>query len=522
MLPTMRIFLSGPMGSGKSTVGRLVAARLGAPFVDLDAAIERRHGQTVRAMFDAAGEAAFRDAEAQVLGDVLGAAGALVVALGGGTVVRSESRRRLLADGIVVTLTADAAELARRVAGEGTRPLLAGRDPAEALMEVLAARRPAYAECHGDVPTAGRAPDAIAADVIAIAEDAPVVVALGERSYGVFVGAGVRHRAAKHMAGASSVVVVCDAGTKAPWGEEALAALGAQNAQLVTLPAGEAHKDVRSVERIWDAALSGGVDRNAFVLAVGGGVVGDLAGFAASTLLRGVRFGQVPTTVLAMVDSSVGGKTGFDRVQGKNLVGSFHQPRFVLADVETLRTLPVAERVAGLAEVVKSAWLAGEEAVALVERDAAALAAGDTDAMGRAIRMAVTLKARIVAADETESGPRMLLNLGHTVGHALEAASGYTLRHGEAVSLGMVAAFQVAASLGGAGVGTHAARLTALLARLGLPTDLAAARRPGDLAFLGSDKKRGGGALKFIVPGAPGSTEIVPVSPEQVAKALGA
>jgi 3-dehydroquinate synthase len=284
----------------------------------------------------------------------------------------------------------------------------------------------------------------------------------------------------------------------------------------VCLPAGEEHKNIASIETIWNAALDAGVDRDALVLAVGGGVVGDMAGFAASTILRGIAVGQVPTTLLAMVDSAVGGKTGIDRPQGKNLIGAFQQPRFVLCDIETLSTLPLAERRAGLAEVVKSAWLDGEASVRLLEDSVEGLVAGDLVATSSAVRMAVELKARIVTEDERESGARALLNLGHTVGHAIEVASGFgALRHGEAVALGMVAAFRLASRLGRASA-DDVARTTKLLAALGLPTQVDRYLDDRTLGFIGADKKRKGGKLRFIVPGAPGATEIVPLDEAEV------
>jgi 3-dehydroquinate synthetase len=245
------------------------------------------------------------------------------------------------------------------------------------------------------------------------------------------------------------------------------------------------------------------------LVAVGGGVVGDLAGFAASSLLRGIPIGHVPTTLLAMVDSAIGGKTGFDTPHGKNLIGTFHQPSFVLSDLEVLATLPEAERRSGLAEVVKSAWIEGEAAVAGLERDAEALGAGEPAALERAVRMAASLKARIVAEDERDAGRRALLNLGHTLGHALEAARGYRgLRHGEAVALGMVAAMQVARRLGRADAATGE-RLRALLAALGLPTDFDAAFAPEVLRYVGTDKKRRAEQVAFVLPGHPGSVEAV-------------
>jgi len=288
----------------------------------------------------------------------------------------------------------------------------------------------------------------------------------------------------------------------------------------VEIPSGEVHKTIETVTRIWDAALEAGVDRGAVMVGIGGGVVGDLTAFAASTLLRGVALGQVPTTLLSMVDSSVGGKTGFNRPRGKNLVGTFYQPRFVLCDVETLSTLPVAERTAGLAEVVKSAWLDGEASVKALEADADALAAGDEDALVRAIRMSVRLKARVVREDEREAGTRMLLNLGHTVGHGLEAAAGYEgLRHGEAVALGMVAAFRLGRHLGRARA-QSGERLVQLMAALRLPVDLDAHLSDRALEFVTSDKKMKGGKVQFVIPGEPGDTAIVPLAPEEIRAAV--
>ena len=280
------------------------------------------------------------------------------------------------------------------------------------------------------------------------------------------------------------------------------------------------HKNVTSVEQIWDTALEAEVDRRAILIGVGGGVIGDLTGFAASTLLRGVALGQVPTTLLAMVDSSVGGKTGFNRPRGKNLVGTFHQPKFVLCDVETLSTLPGEERIAGLAEVVKSAWLDSEESVAMLERDAEALTAGDADATIRAVRMSIRLKSRIVHEDEQESGRRMLLNLGHTVGHGLEAASEYRgIRHGEGVALGMIAAMHVAHRLG-RGRSEETERLTRLLGKLGLPTNLDERLNKRALGFIGSDKKRRGDSIYFVIPRLPGQTEVELLSLDEVRGAL--
>lgn len=504
------VFLSGPMGSGKSTVGRVLAGRMGVPFVDLDARIEAEQGASVRAIFRDRGEATFRAIERETAARVAAEPGARVVALGGGTVIDRDTRRMLLARGVLVTLHAPAAELARRVARAEERPLLASAPDVEKVLSgILEERAAAYAECHGRVETTGRDAESIASEIVELARERPVPVALGERSYRVEIGSGVASRLGPRLreAGASGLaVVVGDENVESPWAAAARARVEAAGLRAVpvTLPPGEAHKTLASVEAIWDAALAAGIDRHGAVVAVGGGVVGDLAAFAASTLLRGVALVQVPTSLLAMVDSSVGGKTGFDRPQGKNLVGSFHQPRAVLCDVDALSTLDRAERIAGLAEVVKSAWIDGERAVAQLERDAAALVACDPDATVRAVRMSVALKARIVAEDEHERGPRALLNLGHTLGHAIEAASGYTMRHGEAVARGMVAAIRIARGLGDA-TEAEERRMVALLEALELPVDPERFLDARSLAFVGSDKKRKGSDVRFVSPGAPGA-----------------
>ena len=501
------------MGAGKSKILARIAAG-GVRCVDLDAEITRREGESVAEIFAGRGEAAFRGLEERVLRELLDEdSPPAAIALGGGTVTNANLRRALLRRGVLVTLMAPLEVLAARVRDGAGRPLLAGGDPRARLAALLESRAPAYAEAHAVVDASAPLEERIAA-VERVWAEAPVAIPLGTRSYRVDVGRGVRDRLVAAVRGRRAILVADE--NTAPWRDELAAALS--DPLLVTLRAGEANKSIRAVERIWDAALDGEMDRGDLVVAVGGGVVGDLAGAAAATLFRGVSFGQVPTSLLAMVDSSVGGKTGFNRGQGKNLVGAFHQPEFVLCDVETLTTLPREERIAGLAEVAKAAWLEGETFVAQLERDAPALRRGAEEETIAAIRSAVQLKADIVGRDERESGARMLLNLGHTVGHAIEAAAGYgTLRHGEAVALGMVAASNLAVRRG-AMRARDAERMRALLEALCLPTELAPyftgvapLRR-----YLGADKKRRGDALKFVVPGAPGETRVESIALDEV------
>lgn len=500
------------MGVGKSVVAQALAERLGWPRVDLDARIEAEAGHSIPSIFEREGEAGFRRREAEVARAVLAGPRA-VVALGGGTVTQESLRRELLSRGILITLEAPVATLVERVGGGEGRPLLAG-DPAARLTELLAERAHAYAECHGRISAEGSAAE-VAERAASVAAEARVPVPLGVDSYVVEIGPGFRHRLADRVAAFGRPVLVADPNTEAY--RDAVAPAGSV---VVTLDEGEAHKTIDAVARVWDRALEAGVDRSAIVVAIGGGVVGDLSGFAAASLLRGVAFGQVPTTLLAMVDSSVGGKTGFNRAAGKNLVGAFHQPSFVLCDPEVLATLPEADRIAGLAEVVKSAWLESDEAVAALERDADALVAGERMATIGAIQRSVATKARIVAADARERGVRMHLNLGHTVGHGLEAAAGYGgLRHGEAVALGLVAAMRVGVAHGSA----HPAdveRMERLLGRLGLPVDLDARLDEAVWPFVRNDKKKRGDAVRFVVPGPAGTVTVEPMAVDAVRAAV--
>jgi shikimate kinase/3-dehydroquinate synthase len=518
----LKLIFSGPMASGKSTVARAAAERLGVPVVDVDAVIEARAGKSVTEIFAGRGEAEFRAMEREETRRALALPGDGVIALGGGAVTDDVLRRELIQRGTLIGLRAPLVELQRRAAlASGTRPLLA----ATPLAEIIERRRDVYAECHAVVDTGGRTLEAIADEAIRVSREERIVVALGRRTYRIEIGPGVRSRVverAREVARGDAVVVVTDRSVATPWADEAAQALGVvRRIARVVLEPGEEQKHLGSVEAIWDAALGLGVDRDALIVGIGGGVIGDLAGFAASTLLRGVALGHVPTTVVAMADSAVGGKTAIDREQGKNLVGTFHQPSFVLCDPEVLRTLPERERRSGLAEVVKAAWIAGEAEVAALEADATALAAGDLAATARALRMAVGLKARIVAADEREDGPRALLNLGHTLGHAIEAAAGYRgVRHGEAVAIGMVAAAGVGTAIGLA-PREGRIRMARLLATLGLPVDPTPHRDARTLSFLGADKKRRGGRLRYVVPVAPGDVRIVPLELEEIGEMLG-
>jgi 3-dehydroquinate synthase len=502
------VVLSGFMGTGKSTVGPLLALRLGVPFVDTDAEIERVTGKPVPVLWREEGEPAFRAREAEVITRLLADDTARVVAFGGGSVTVDRTRRLALDRAVLVTLTASPETIASRVGDVRSRPNLAlGPDPATRARELMTLRAPAYAECHMALATDSIDPEAAADAVVALLARDPLVVPLGSRSYAIDICIDEPARLTDAIArcAPSSVVLVTDSNVQRARGAAIEAALRplAIRGTRVTLPHGEAHKTLATVGAIWDAALGAGIDREALVVAVGGGVVGDLAGFAAACLLRGVRVVQVPTTLLSMVDSSVGGKTGFDHATGKNLIGAFHQPSSVVADLGHLETLPARERAAGLAEVVKIALATDAPLLEALERSATALARGDMAALAPIVRAAIFAKVRVVRDDERESGPRTLLNLGHTLGHALEAHGGYARwLHGEAVSLGTVAEMRATAALGWTPA-SLVQRAASLLEALGLPTRVDPAELAAAWPFVASDKKRDRGVLKLpVVTGA--------------------
>jgi 3-dehydroquinate synthase len=343
-----------------------------------------------------------------------------------------------------------------------------------------------------------------------MSETTTVEVGLGARSYNIDIGHGTLNTLGRRLTPFSTrghVAIVTDKNVAKHHlnaVEDSLTAAGMTHAVIIVEP-GEASKSYGGLAKVCDGLLAAGVERNDLVLALGGGVIGDLAGFAAAILRRGVRFVQVPTTLLAQVDSSVGGKTGINSSHGKNLVGAFHQPQYVLIDLSLLETLPMRERRAGYAEVVKYGLLGNASFFEWLETRAGEVIAVKPGSIDHAVATSCQMKAKIVAEDETETGVRALLNLGHTFGHALEAATGYsnTLLHGEAVAIGMVQAFHFSAKLGhcdpilGSRVAKH-------LKAIGLPThmrDIAFNWPKANelLQFMRQDKKAIGGKLTFIL-----------------------
>jgi len=328
-----------------------------------------------------------------------------------------------------------------------------------------------------------------------------LTIDLGLRSYPILIGAGLLGDAAllRRTVRARDVLVVSNVTVAPLWAPRLRGSLAGFRVAECLLPDGEAHKTLATASRVLDALVEARMNRDCAVLALGGGVVGDIAGFAAACYQRGVDFVQLPTTLLAQVDSSVGGKTGVDHPGGKNLIGAFHQPVAVLADTDTLGTLPDRELRAGLAEVIKYGLIGDESFLAWIEANLDRLLARDPVALAQAIRHSCECKAGIVSRDEREQGERALLNLGHTFGHAIETGAGYgRWLHGEAVAAGMVMAAELSRRLGWLGAG-DVARVRALLARAGLPADPPALGRERMLGLMRMDKKVQAGRVRLVL-----------------------
>jgi shikimate kinase/3-dehydroquinate synthase len=345
-----------------------------------------------------------------------------------------------------------------------------------------------------------------------------IAVAAGRRSYTVEVASGVLSERLPGLVGKAPVALLVTDGNVEPLHARKVTeplAGGATRVLGHVMKPGEKSKIVRTIVQIWNLALEGGADRSAVLVGLGGGVVTDVTGFAAATWMRGVRWIALPTTLLAMVDASVGGKTGVDLRSAKNAVGAFWQPCAVVCDVATLETEPERGFISALAEVVKTALIGDPELLALLESRSDEVLRRSPALLADIVRRCVTVKARVVGLDEREGGLRAILNLGHTIGHALEAHSGYALAHGEAVSLGLVSACRVGEQLGAHGPDLTE-RVIRLLGRLSLPTELGEFDMVAVSALLGHDKKRAGSQVRFVVIKDVGRVETVPVGLEEL------
>jgi shikimate kinase/3-dehydroquinate synthase len=483
------IVIVGFMGAGKSAAARTLAATRSRDAIDADRAIEQRLGRSIGEVFDRDGEAAFRAAEEQVVSELLDQASPDdVISLGGGAVT-SKRVRRSLRRHIVVWLDVEPSVAWRR-SGGGKRPLARERKAFETL---YVERRPIY-ESLADaiVPAASRQTLPAAYPSLVALRDAPAGTRLlwavsASREYPVWVGRGLIGSGVWPIERPPSRrFLVSDKNVASRWAAQ----LGEVDGQYA-IQAGESNKTLASAEAVWHALVASRITRNDHIVALGGGVVGDLAGFCAATYQRGIPVVQIPTTLVAQVDSAYGGKTGIDLPEAKNYVGAFHQPAGVLVDPAALETLPAGELSAGYAELLKTALIAGG---GLWERVAA-----DAPLDEQMIFDCIRCKLAVVAADERDGGIRQVLNLGHTVGHAIEAATGYgRYRHGEAVALGLLVALRLS------GRDELRDQVTSLLEAHGLATSARGLDVAAVLEATQLDKKRGPKGVPMVLVDEPG------------------
>ena len=543
------IFLVGLMGAGKTTIGRALAKKLNKRFVDSDHEIESRTGATIPVIFEIEGEESFRRREADVIRE-LSAQQDIVLATGGGAILRAETRAYLKQRGTVIYLRAGINQILQRTGRDKNRPLLQTANPRRKLEELSRQRDPYYREVADFVIETGRpnvqflvqailsqlelAPKPTAAADIAdnatataasfraqpaastasaepaepsmtTSTFAPVAlqVELGERSYPITIGHGLLSNPellTHHVAGKRVAVVTNDkvGPLYLPQVRKLLEEAGKQVTEIV-LPDGEDQKTWVSLMKVFDVLLAEKCDRKTTLVALGGGVIGDLTGFAAASYMRGVPFVQIPTTLLSQVDSSVGGKTGINHPLGKNMIGAFYQPQAVIADTATLHTLPPRELAAGLAEVIKHGAIIDAPFFDWIEANIGKLVAKDNAALAYSIQRSCEIKADVVRQDEREGGLRAILNFGHTFGHAIENGLGYgQWLHGEAVGCGMVMAADLSHRLGYIDTASKD-RLTALVKAAGLPVTAPDLGTQRWLELMEVDKKNEGGAIKFIL-----------------------
>jgi len=497
-----------------------VAHRLGWPFVDTDVLVLALSGKSIPDIFDQDGEERFRAWEKLALKQALGQEPA-VIATGGGLVMDSQNRDALRATGLVVCLEAQPETILRRLKtglddsnSPVVRPLLAVAEPLERIRSLKASRQPVYAlsdwTVHTDSLTVGQVANEVVRgwQLVGSAEKAgpggpSFVIPSTLGSYPVYIGWGRLPELGQRLreTGLSGTAhIISEENVYAHHGAAAQASLEKAGFQVrtLTVPPGEATKTLETATQLYHRLIGMRVERGQAIVALGGGMIGDLAGFVAATLLRGMPLVQVPTSLLAMVDASLGGKVAVDLPQAKNLVGAFYPPRLVLADVGLLQTLPRRELVSGFAEVLKHALIQDADLVPVLAAKASDLLALEPDLTARTIERSAGVKAHIVSEDEREEGIRIILNFGHTIGHGVEAASSYRLLHGEAVAVGMVGATMISSRLGLIGQDT-VEQVRSLLSAYGLPTACPGVEPSAVLTAMSLDKKVRQKAIRWVL-----------------------
>lgn len=517
------IFVTGFSGTGKTTVSREVAQRLGWNFVDLDEEIEKAAGTSIKAIFEEKGEAHFRQLERSQL--VIACENEnQVVSTGGGIIMDEDNRNTMEQNGIIVCLEARPDTIHKRLEIQNSespvpRPMLNASDALERVRSLKSQRQFNYTQANWTVHTDALSP-AEAADEIVRAwkvlsekmsletkpeySDLAAVVKTSSGDYPIWVGWGIIDelgQRVKQILSPQVAYMISDQGayTQARRAQQAMEAVNIPT-HMFLMPAGEQHKTLETVQHVYQWLAERKAERGHLIVAVGGGVVGDLAGFVAATYLRGMPFAQVPTSLLAMMDASIGGKVAVDMPHGKNLVGAFYQPKFVLSDVSTLQTLPKRELTSGWAEAIKHGLILDKELLTSFEQNQASIQALEQDAATDIIRRSVAIKADIVSQDERETlGIRILLNYGHTIGHALETATSYgSFLHGEAVSVGMMGAAYIGHALGMMSA-EEVERQRNILEAFNLPLSAGEMDYAAVSQAMLSDKKTAGRSIRWVM-----------------------
>jgi 3-dehydroquinate synthase len=511
------IVLTGFMATGKSSVGRRLAVRLGYDFLDLDTLIAAEARMSIAEVFAVKGETTFRALEAHMVERVAGRT-RCVVATGGGTIVDPRNFDVLRREGLIVTLTADPQTILARIGPGDDRPMLWGGDKLERVRALLEQRAQVYAKADLIVDASAQTIDQVVKHILdflalhhvvsrgsAVALPATAEsfrVALGPRSHEVIIGPNLLGEVGRLVQGldlASMGILITTPTDNQRFGLHLLRVLEESkfNIACVETPDGEQEKGLERLNWLYRQMASHRLERRSPVFALGGVVIEEMAGYAAATYLRGLPLVHLPTSLIAQVDTSLGGKVGVNLPEGKNLVGTFYQPRLVISDVETLTALTDRDFRAGLAEVVKVAAIRDREFFEYLEGNVEEVLSRDLRVLVRLVRRACQIKAHLVEADEWDADVRALLNFGHTVGHALEAAMGYCgPNHGEAVAVGMVAAATLSAQRGLCSQ-DDLARVKQLLQVFGLPTTLPVG--PAEVTrFVRYDKKIQSGQIRFV------------------------
>jgi 3-dehydroquinate synthase len=503
------IVLTGFMGTGKTTVGKLLARQLDFEFVDTDVLIEERAGKSIPEIFDQMGEAAFRQMEADLARELADRQD-VVISTGGRMLLDPVNAAALARTGRVFCLVATPEEILQRVSqnDDRERPLLAGGDPMQRIVELMQERKKDYGR-FPQLETSRKSPDVVSRNLMGILQANPdqrIPISVSktasstgtQTSYEYIVGGGILPFVT-HLSGIEGPVAIV---TDTNIGPRYAKSCGPVE-MVIEVPPGQRHKTLATVQRISEQLVAQGFDRSGTIIGLGGSVIGGLAGFVAATYMRGVDLVHCPTSLLAMIDTAIGGKVGINLPQGKNLIGAFKQPRAVIADVATLQSLSPKEFAAGMAEVIKHGLIGDGELFEKIQNGSWTWSAWPQQPPPAVVQdlvaQAIQVKIQIVQEDPFEAGRRTLLNLGHTFAHAIEHASDHGVRHGEAVAMGLVAAANLSSRLGYCAQGLQAG-IEAVLTDAGLPCRIPAEAAPERvLAAILRDKKRQGDRLRLVL-----------------------